>query len=184
MSAGSYGKTAIALHWLQAVLVLSLLVMGFFMVDLPKGPDKSWVYALHKSLGQCALLLLLLRASWRWRHPPPPPLESTGWRAQLAHGTHRLLYALLLLAPVAGYLSASFTKYPMKFFGVVTPKIGWPSEMLNEIFNSLHKGAVLALALLIGLHLAAVLYHVLRRDGTLERMLPFSKPLSGNQVAK
>jgi len=91
----------------------------------------------------------------------------------VAHATHRLLYALLLLAPVAGYLSASFTKYPMKFFGIITPKLGWPSEILNEIFNSLHKGAVLALALLIGLHLAGVLYHALKRDGTLARMLPW-----------
>jgi len=74
MSAVRYGKTAIALHWLQAALVLSLLVMGFYMADLPQGSNKSWFYALHKSLGQCALLLLLLRAAWRWHHQPPPPL--------------------------------------------------------------------------------------------------------------
>jgi cytochrome b561 len=175
MRADRYGMPAIVLHWLQAALVLTLLVIGFIMVDLPKGPDKTWAIALHKSLGQCALLLVLVRAVWRWGHPPPPPLEADGWRAQLAQGTHRLLYGLLLLAPIAGYLSASFTKYPMKFFGMAMPKLGWPSEMLNEVFNGLHKGAVLALALLIGLHLAGVLYHVLKHDGTLGRMLPWSK---------
>jgi cytochrome b561 len=175
MRADRYGMPAIVLHWLQAALVLTLLVIGFIMVDLPKGPDKTWAIALHKSLGQCAFLLLLLRAAWRWRHPPPPSLESTGWQARLAQVTHRLLYALLLAAPVAGYLSASFTKYPMKFFGIVMPKLGWPDETINSVFNGLHKGMVVVLALLIGLHLAGVLYHVLRRDGTLGRMLPWSK---------
>lgn len=178
MSARHYRLPAIVLHWLQAALVLALLVIGFIMVDLPKGPDKSWTIALHKSLGQCALLLLLLRAAWRLRYPPPPP-DTNGWQTQLATLTHRLLYALLLLAPVAGYLSASFTKYPMKLFGIVMPKAGWPDETLNGVFNGLHKVTVVMLMLLIGLHLAGVVYHALRRDGTLTRMLPLSRRISG-----
>jgi cytochrome b561 len=170
MSAPRYGKPAIALHWLQAALVLSLFVLGWTMVDMPKGPDKTWTIAFHKSLGICAFVLLLVRAAWRWRHPPPP--MEDGWQAKLATLTHRLLYVLLLLAPLFGYLSASFTKYPMKFFGFTIPKAGWPDETINAVFNLLHKGTTWMLAGLIALHLAGALYHVLRRDGTLSRMTP------------
>lgn len=171
MSAARYDKTAIALHWLHAVLVLGLLMLGWIMVDLPKGPDKTWSIALHKSLGMIAFALLLARAFWRSRHAPPAPAQG-GWQARLAMATHRLLYALLLLAPVAGYLSASFTKYPMKFFGLVIPKAGWPDETINNAFNLLHKGAVLTLAVLLVLHVAGALYHAWQRDGMLSRMLP------------
>lgn len=173
MNAPRYGKPAIALHWLQAALVLSLLVIGWTMADMPKGPDKTWTIALHKSLGICAFMLLLLRAAWRWHHPPPPMDE--GWQGKLAAITHRLLYLLLLLAPLFGYLSASFTKYPMKLFGTPIPKAGWPDESINAVFNLLHKGSVWTLAILIGLHLAGAMYHLLRRDGMVARMLPTAR---------
>lgn len=169
MSAARYGGGAIALHWLQAVLVLGLLILGWTMVDLPKGPDKTWAFALHKSLGQCALLLIWVRIFWRRRHPPVP---LNGWEARLALLTHRLMYVLLVVVPMAGYLSASFTKYPMKFFGVPMPKVGWPDEGVNGVFNSVHKFSVVVLAVLIGMHLVGVVYHLVRRDGRLGRMLP------------
>ena len=175
MSSERYGPPAIALHWLHAVLVLGLLGLGWFMVDLPKGPERTFPFALHKSLGLCSLLLILLRAVWRWRHTPPPAISSAQWQRRLAAATHHLLYVLLFLAPLAGYLSASFTKYPMKFFGLTIPKAGWPDEALNETFNLLHKGAVWTLALLVCLHLTGTLYHAWRRDGTWSRMSPWRR---------
>ena len=34
-----YTPRAIALHWLIALLILCLMMVGFTMTDLPKGPD-------------------------------------------------------------------------------------------------------------------------------------------------
>lgn len=173
MSDERYSPPAMALHWLQAGLIVALLAIGWTMTDLPKGAERSATFALHKSLGLCALALILVRLAWR-RHqaPPAPAAQLTARERRLSVAVHRAIYLLLLLAPLAGYLSASFTKYPMKFFGLALPPLGWPDETLNALFNSMHKGAVWGLMLLLLLHLAGALQHALRRDGVISRMLP------------
>ena len=171
MSGPRYDLPAIALHWLQAALVLWLLWLGWTMVDLPKGAERSAAYGLHKSLGLCALLLTGLRAAWRWRHPAPPALVA-GRAAVLAALAHRALYGLLFLVPLAGYLASSFTPYAMKFFGLPLPAIGWPDPALNGACKLVHQVAGWALATLIVLHVVAALHHGMRRDGTLSRMWP------------
>lgn len=171
MSGPRYGLPAILLHWLQAGLVLWLLWLGWTMVDLPKGAERSAAYGLHKSLGLCALALTLLRAAWRWRHPAPAPL-ATGREAVLVKAAHRVLYGLLLGVPLAGYLASSFTPYAMKFFGLELPSIAWPDPALNGVFKLLHAVGGWALAGLVGLHVAAAMRHGWHRDGTLSRMWP------------
>lgn len=166
-----YGPVAIALHWLQAALVLGLFALGLIMVELPKGPDRSGAFALHKSLGLLALALLAVRFVWRRRHPPGVAAAGA-WQEQLAAATHRLLYFLLLLAPLAGFLASTFTAYPMKFFGLPLPKLGWPDAALNAAFGAVHRGALWLLAALVALHVAGALYHALRRDRVVWRMLP------------
>ncbi|GAB2180486.1 cytochrome b [Denitratisoma sp. agr-D3] len=173
MSLQRYSLPAIALHWLQAALILVLLSLGFWMGTLPKGPDFSAAVGLHKSLGLCALMLIVLRLGWRLRHAPPPTPEFLPhWQRKAAEHTHRLLYLLLVLMPVCGYLSASFTKYPMKFFGLPIPRPWGPDDGLNAFFNGAHKLGALLLCLALILHIAAALHHAVRRDGILSRMLP------------
>ena len=166
-----YTLPAIALHWGQAVLVIWLLWLGWTMTDLPKGAERSAAYGLHKSLGLLALLLLVIRLLWRRRNPAPPAI-SGGWEAKLATATHHALYIFLLMAPLAGYLASSFTPYALKFFGIEIPKAGWPDESLNGVFKLLHVAFVWGGAGLIALHVAGAVKHVIKRDGTLLRMLP------------
>ncbi len=171
MSAQRYTRPAMLLHWAQAVIVLWLLWLGWTMVDLPKGAERSAAYGLHKSLGLLTLLLVVVRLAWRAGHPAPASL-STGNEARLATGVHHLLYVFLLMAPVAGYLASSFTPYPLKFFGLEIPKLGWPDEGWNASFKQLHVIFVWGGAGLIALHVAGAVKHGLLRDGTLSRMLP------------
>lgn len=171
MSTQRYTLPAILLHWAQAIVVVWLLWLGWTMIDLPKGAERSAAYSLHKSLGLLALLLLVIRLVWRRKNPAPPILAS-GWEARLASATHHALYAFLLLAPLAGYLASSFTPYAIKFFGIELPKAGWPDESLNSLFKGLHVAFVWSGAGLIVLHIAGALKHAIKRDGTLQRMLP------------
>lgn len=171
MNKQRYTLPAIALHWAQAILVIWLLWLGWTMTDLPKGAERSAAYSLHKSLGLLALLLVMIRLLWRRKNPAPKSI-SGGWEAKLATATHYALYAFLLMAPLAGYLASSFTPYAIKFFGIELPKIGWPDESLNGIFKLLHVVFVWGGAGLIVLHVAGALKHVVKRDGTLQRMLP------------
>jgi len=65
MSPVRYTLQAMALHWAQAILVIWLLWLGWTMVDLPKGAERSAAYSLHKSLGLLVLVLTVLRLGWR-----------------------------------------------------------------------------------------------------------------------
>ncbi len=175
MSAGAhaerYALPAVLLHWLQAALVLWLLWLGWNMVELPKGAERSAAYALHKSFGLVALGLVLLRLAVRRLLPPPAPLAA-GHEARLAAAAHRLLYALLLALPLAGYLASAFTPFAMKIFGVELPRLAAPDAAMNAFFKSVHLVAGWSLVALLALHIAAAARHALRRDGTLARMLP------------
>lgn len=171
MSGQRYTLPAIVLHWAQAIVVIWLLWLGWTMVDLPKGAERSAAYGLHKSLGLLGILIIVVRLAWRHGHPAPTSL-ATGWEARLAATVHHALYALLFMAPLAGFLASSFTPYAIKFFGIELPKLGWPDESLNGIFKQAHMAFVWCLAGLIALHIAGALKHVIKHDGTLQRMLP------------
>jgi cytochrome b561 len=167
-----YGKGAMALHWVHAVLVVAMIAWGLYMTDLPKGAERSFAIGLHKSFGVVALALVCLRLVWRRLHPAPSDLRLAPGQRRLAAVGHGLLYVLLVLTPTAGYLSSSFTKYPMRVFGMVIPKAGWPDESLNAFFNAAHGYLAWTLGVLIALHVAAVVLHAVQGTPVLGRMLP------------
>nr|WP_262407738.1 cytochrome b/b6 domain-containing protein [Thauera sedimentorum] len=171
-----YDRGAMALHWGHAALVLGLLGLGLYMVDLPKGAGRSSAIAWHKSFGILALLLVAARIAWRRLHPPPEDARLDGTQRRLADAGHRLLCLLLVLTPLAGYLSSSFTKYPMRAFGLSIPKAGWPDEAINAFFNGAHAVLAWSLAALIAAHIAAVVLHALQGRTVLHRMLPGHRP--------
>jgi len=171
MNKQRYTLPVIVLHWGQAIIVLWLLWLGWTMVDLPKGAERSAAYGLHKSLGILTLLLVALRVIWRRSNPAPRPI-SGGWEARLGTATHHVLYFFLFMAPLTGYLASAFTPYAIKFFGIERPRVGWPDESLNGVFKLLHEVFVWGGAGLIALHVAGALKHALKRDGTMQRMLP------------
>lgn len=165
-----YTWPAILLHWLEALLVVWLLWLGWTMVDLPKGAERSAAYGLHKSLGLLVLLATLLRLAWRAGHPPPPPLDRQS--AHLAAAVHACLYGFLLLAPLAGYLASAHTTFAVKFFGLELPRLVAPDEGRNALFKLLHQTIVWGGAALVVLHVAAALKHALGGRPLLRRMLP------------
>ena len=167
--------TAIALHWLIAVLVFALFAIGWYMVDLPRGPGRSSSFALHKSLGLSVFALALVRIVWRYFHRPPAyPAGMARWRVTLARSAHLLFYVLLFLQPISGYLSSSFSGYQTRLFGVPLPHWGWRDPPLNELFTEIHVMTSVLFLLLIGAHIAGALTHLFdRNDGVFRRILPW-----------
>ena len=171
-----YGTTAMALHWVVALLVLAQIVLGWWMLDLPKSPPglRAGWFNLHKSLGLSIGLLALARLAWRLRHPAPPlPASMPPWQARAAQLSHGLLYACLIAQPLVGYLGSSFTKYPIKYFGLTLPHWGWESPALKDLSSAIHLGIAVLFTALVALHVAAALKHLLLdRDGVFQRMWP------------
>lgn len=162
-----------ALHWAIAVLVPVLLGIGWYMADLPTGAERSGLIRLHKTLGISVFLLMLARLGWRLAHRPPPLTGVPDWQVRMAWINHRVLYLLLFLQPLSGYLSSSFSGYSTSYFGIPLPEWGWKDEELNAIFNTVHRYTARVLAGLVLLHLLGALTHLLvYRDSVVQRILP------------
>ena len=170
-----YSSVAIAIHWLTVLLVFGLFALGWTMVDLPKGPARSYYFALHKSIGLTVFALLCARVFWRLRHKPPPfPASVAPWRVALARTVHLSFYVMLLVQPLSGYLSSSFSGYTTRWFGMPLPVWGWRDAPLNEFFTEIHVLCSLALLLLIAMHMLGFLSHLLAGDkALLVRMRPW-----------
>jgi cytochrome b561 len=88
---------------------------------------------------------------------------------------HWLLYALLFVIPILGWMNASYRGFTMSLFGLFNmPKLIAPREPGFGWTGDVHMLlSYYALLTLIGLHVAASLYHYFwRRDRVLQRMLP------------
>jgi YVTN family beta-propeller protein len=172
-----YTRTAIALHWILAALVLGQLALGWSMIEIPENPpgEQAPWFNLHKSIGLTIGLLVFLRLGWRIAHPPPRlPDSLPRWQVLAAKANHALLYACLLVMPVSGYLGSSFTKYPIKFFGTTLAHWGWDAPPLKELCSQVHYVTVWIFMALIAIHIAAALRHLLvERDGVFLRMWPW-----------
>ena len=170
-----YSNTAIILHWLMVVLLITLFGLGWYMVDLPKGSDeRSWFFALHKSIGLTMALLAFVRLVWRFTHSPPPlPEIVSSFKQKLAGITHFLLYVVMIVQPLSGYISSSFSGYKTKMWGIPLPHWGWKSSELNELFTDIHVASSVGLLCLVIVHLSGVVFHIFEGDKQiLQRMIP------------
>lgn len=170
-----YTRTAIALHWLAALLIVCNLALGITMVGLPFGPQKFRVYGWHKWVGITVFLLAALRLAWRWRHAAPPPVPMPDWQRKAAHATHLTLYVLMLLIPLSGWVYSSATGVSVVYLGLVPlPDLVPKDKTLAAVLKAVHVTLNFTLLGLVIVHTGAALkHHVIDRDGVLARMVPF-----------
>jgi cytochrome b561 len=167
-----YTRTAIALHWLLALLIAATFVLGLYMHELPFSPTRLRLYNWHKWAGIVILGLSALRLLWRLRHRPPPDLPMPRWQSRAAHGAHLALYAFFFAVPLAGWAYSSAAGFQVVLFGVL-PLPDWvgPSRELAESLKPLHKWLAFALAGVTLVHVGGAMKHQLvDRDGLLRRM--------------
>lgn len=183
-----YTKTAIALHWTIAVLIVGLIIFGLLMTN-PNMPNRFVIYQLHKSFGILVLILSVFRLVWRWLHKPPPlPEHMKRWEKFAARSTHIAFYGVMIGMPLLGWalVSASPLPIPTELFWIVP----WPdipfipeSEALERVFEFLHGNIGKLTIGLILLHAgAAMKHHFVNKDNVFARMMPWARPrLDSNQ---
>ena len=190
-AAPHYTRTAIVLHWLVALLLLGQFIFGWLLDDIARNtPARGYWINLHKSCGVVIGLLIVLRLAWRLRHAPPPALPMAPWQRRAAKVSHVALYACMLLMPLSGYLASNFSKHGITLFNAVKlAPWGSDDKLLYAVFNQTHKVSAVVFAILIGVHLLAVVKHVLidgdrlfarmwRRAAVVARPLPSPIPSS------
>jgi cytochrome b561 len=174
-SATQYGSVARFLHWAIAILIIVTLPCAWVMTNSGPGPLQNFLFVVHESIGLTVLALAILRVIWRLVEPPPPlPASVPPGQALLAHLNHWLLYLLLFLMPVSGYLSVVAGGYPLNFFGLFdVPRLVAKSDGLGKFTETAHFTLQYAVYALVLVHVAAALHHHwARHDGVLRRMWP------------
>jgi cytochrome b561 len=179
----TWGAVAKFLHWTIAILVVMMLIGGVSMDDIPNGPDKMWVYAMHKSTGLTILALMLLRLLWRAFDPRPADPPGAGRPAMFAARTlHAGFYVLLILMPLSGWLYNSASNFPLKWFGLFSvPALSGADKDIKHFAHEVHETLYVVIAIAIALHAAAAIkHHFIDRDNVLRRMLPFVRIRKGD----
>ncbi|USI72567.1 cytochrome b [Sphingomonas morindae] len=159
-------------HWLMALLVLTMLFVGVAMVSTA-GPAYPRLLALHRPLGIAILALVVLRLALRLATGAPAlPADLPAPQRFAAKASHWLLYASMAAMPLIGWAMLSAGGYPVRLgLGLVLPPILPHDLRLYAPLRALHTIVALLFFALILVHLAAALMHgLIRRDGVLRSM--------------
>src|SRR5262245_33156907 len=173
-AAAGYTATARVLHWITAVLVLGMIVVGFIIANEWGGPLQEWLYNLHKSTGAVLIPIILARVIYRWTHPPAPlPADIPQLQQSAAHATHYALYGLLVVQPFIGWIATSAYPAPVPIYGLFNLPPIWPANRaLSDQLFVVHRAIGIAIAVVAAMHIGAALYHhFVRRDRVLMRMV-------------
>ena len=168
-----YSTPAVVLHWLVALLIFAAFPLGVYMHELPLSPGKLKLYSYHKWIGITVLLLVAIRLSWRLTHTPPPLPESVAaWQRRASAAVHGLLYLLMIVIPLSGWMMSSAKGFPVVWFGVLPlPDLVGKDKALGELLAGVHQALNFSLLMLVVMHVGAALqHHFVERQPFLQRM--------------
>lgn len=163
------------LHWLVAALVLPAIAVGIYLPYTQPGPFQDGLFNAHKAFGMLILILMIVRIVNRVAVGAPAAEPGIArWQKAVSSAVHGLLYVLLIVQPVVGYVANSAFGASVPFFGLFDiPPIVEKNDALSERLFMLHRVIGIAIAALAVVHIGAALQHfVILRDGVLQRMLP------------
>lgn len=171
-----YGAVRKLLHWLVAILVVAQIGLGAGIAFAPPNDQTLAIrlFDTHDGIGATILVLMLLRLLLRWvLGVPLLPRGTPRWAEFLSGLNHRLLYLLLIVQPIIGYLNNGAHGYPWSIYGYYTiPAIIAKDAVQAEWLKAAHLGVGTAIVALVLLHVLGAFYHaVIRRDGVVQRMV-------------
>src|SRR3989338_2610047 len=177
-TADRYGSLSIRIHWLMLLLFVAVYAFIELRELYPKGSDpREAMKAWHFMLGMLVFALVWPRLAARFSGPTPAiQPEPASWMQLAAKLGHLALYALMIVVPLLGWLSLNAAGKPVPFFGLELPALIGENKDLAKQIKEVHETIGTLGYYLIGLHVAAALYHqYIMRDNTIVRMLPLRK---------
>jgi cytochrome b561 len=168
-----YGTAAKWLHWLVALGILALIILGLLQSDMDRGPERTAIRELHGSIALLVLALMTSRLIWRWMNETPAhPAGIPGWQRASAALVHLAIYIAVFIQLLSGALAVATGGKAIAFFGLFSIPLPVAKNRDNhELWEEVHEVGWIAIAVLVTVHVLAALYHhfVLRND-VLKRM--------------
>ncbi len=173
VTAPRYDRFSMALHWLTALLAVTLFLLAEFWDYAPR-PTRHLLVTAHMSLGIILAAVLLTRIFWRATPGHKIPDAATGLEELAAKTVHYLLYILLAAQVGLGFALRWTENHPLSFFGLPIPSpFGTFSKATSDLVDRLHVINAWTIIVLAGGHaLFALVHHFVLRDDVLRRMLP------------
>jgi cytochrome b561 len=169
-----YDGLAMALHWITALLVVTLFALAEIWGFLPRGtPLRHGMQSLHISLGLTLAVVFLVRLVWRNTGARRVAPLVGGVQHVAAMVMHYGLYGLLAVQIVLGFLFR-WAEGPVGFFGLFAiPAPLTIGKTAHHEIAYLHDKVAWIIIILAGGHaVIALAHHYILRDRVLQRMLP------------
>lgn len=168
-SEANYSVISTINHWVTALLVIAMLVLGYSMGAAPTEETEDFILGIHTSLGFFVFLFVIWRVGFRLYEGFPPSAGHSAverWGALLVQSLMLLILVLLVLS---GPMYLFTEDEAISVFGWFSVGIPLGSlEVLHGPAEATHKFlAGFALPVLLGIHfLGAIRYFMLRPSRT------------------
>lgn len=172
MQGNNWNPVVRVLHWLTVLVAVVCVVAVWSHEIFDKGSVlRAQLMQLHFLLGGLIGLLALLRLPVRLLSKAPDHRMSV-LVARLSGLAHLGLYALMFLLPLCGYVGASGKGLPIDLLGLLQLPPAPVGKEVAHLAKEVHEGMANAFIGLVGLHVAATLYHaIILRDKVLHSMV-------------
>ncbi|GAB4166612.1 MAG: cytochrome b [Rickettsiaceae bacterium] len=169
----TYGLIARMFHWLIAIAIISLLIVGFNMTGMAQSPEKFELYGMHKASGMIVLTLVIMRILWRFSNKIVQLPADLPYAMKLgARAGHFLLYVFMLAMPISGAMMSLFSGFDIAIFNFFTIPAFEKNLGLAKFFHTLHGTVAWCFVVVIVLHICAAFYHhFIRKDNVLMRII-------------
>ncbi len=170
-----YSPVSKLLHWVIALLFISLIIIGWIMVDL--GYYDPWYHrslTWHKSLGIIVGAIVLFKLGWRVFTTYPAADDSLSQVERVgSRAAHWFLIASMVILPVTGYMISSSAGDVIDVFNWFSvPAVAKIGTAIRDQAIALHYYIAYFAAGVIALHIAGALkHHFIDKKDTLKRML-------------
>lgn len=169
-----YGVVSKLLHWVVALCVLGMLLVGS-LLDVLAGPTQGAVYGWHKSLGVTLLVLMIIFILWSARNIKPSyPAGMPFSQLALAKVVRYLLYISVTAVCLSGWIFTTAKGNPpvlWGWFNLPAPFVP-VSDSFGHAVRQWHTYLAWTILGLVVLHLIGALYHhFVRKDDVLKQML-------------
>lgn len=164
-----YGRVAIAIHWVSAILIVGLLASGFRAASTLDPAAKAGLLRVHAVVGIAVLALTLFRlAWWMFADRKPNPLAASRPVELAAKSVHALFYVVILCMAASGIGMLLLSGAGAVIFGA---QGGALPDFFQYPPRIPHGVGARVLVVALALHVGGALYHqFIARDRIFARM--------------